>query len=196
MEKRHKRKALSLGNVWGLPGKLFSALERMWIRVLTDRSFPSLGVCSTTLSDEGRDFNEKDSVVGPIWVSFIDIKSRVLPEKKELRIIENFWSLEKNSECFIVRLPLLDTPYKSLPQSSPSKFKLIYFYLGFTPDNFKVLCFQELGVFSWIMSFSDYFKFFLTLWNSGLYKEGWVNKGWNLASVCELRVPFLGSFTE
>ena len=161
MKKRHKRKALSLGNVWGLPGKPFSAFERMWTRVLTDRPFPSLGVCSTALSDEGRDFNEKDSVMGQFESLFLISKAGCFLKKRN-------WESLRTSEVWKRTPNVLQSDSHSLiplinlcPQSSPSKFKLIYFYLAFTPDNFKVLCFQELGVFSWIMSFSDYFKFFL-----------------------------------
>lgn len=96
-------------------------------------SFPSLRICSTTISDEGRDFNGKESVVRPIGVFFIDIKTSVLPEKNELRIIV-ILSVGKRILNVLYSHAYSLIPFINLcPENSPCQSKMIYFYLAFAP---------------------------------------------------------------
>lgn len=140
---------------WVLSGKFF--LD-MWenVRVITNVSFPSLRICSTTISDEGRDFNGKESVVRPIGVFFIDIKTSVLPEKNELRIIV-ILSVWKRILNVLYSHAYSLIPFINLcPWNSPSQSKMIYFYLAFTPIVWKfcvlknLYCFHESHVF-WLL---------------------------------------------
>lgn len=147
---------------WVLSGKFF--LD-MWenVRVITSGSFLPWGSSLPPISDAGRDFNGKESVVRPIEVSFIDIKISVLPEKKELRIIIilSVWKrilnvLYSHSHSLI---PLINL----CPQNSPSQSKMIYFYLAFTPIIWKCCVSKNLYCFHESHLFSDYCKlrFFL-----------------------------------
>lgn len=87
-------------------------------------------------------------MVSPIGVTFISIKTSVIPEKNELSIIIilNVWKRILN--VLYPHSPTLIFLINLLPKNSSSKSKMIYFYLAVTPDNFKVLCFQKFVLFS------------------------------------------------